>query len=107
MLAVAPRRTIDNNNGGAAAPAAPADTGSSGSGATQLKPDPAGDKNIGNGAGKQFITGACLSDADCASTCCAVLGSGGICSGTAVSFAQGASKAAASSRPKSNRAICK
>jgi hypothetical protein len=55
----------------------------------QLTPDPNGDKNIGNGNGGQFITGACLSDADCASACCAVLGAGGICSGPAVSFAQG------------------
>ncbi|CAM1503612.1 Fc.00g012030.m01.CDS01 [Cosmosporella sp. VM-42] len=54
-----------------------------------LTPDPSGDKNIGNGAGGQFITGACLNDADCASGCCATLNGGGICSGTAVSFAQG------------------
>lgn len=54
-----------------------------------LTPDPAGDKNIGNGQGRQFITGACLSDADCASGCCARLNGGGICSGPAVSFAQG------------------
>ena len=54
-----------------------------------LTPDPAGAKNVGNGAGGQFITGACLSDADCASGCCARLDGGGICSGPAVSFAQG------------------
>ncbi|KAL1874214.1 hypothetical protein VTK73DRAFT_541 [Phialemonium thermophilum] len=54
-----------------------------------LTPDPAGAKNVGNGAGQQFITGACLSDADCASGCCARLDGGGICSGPAVSFAQG------------------
>lgn len=54
-----------------------------------LTPDPAGEKNVGNQAGKQFITGACLSDADCASGCCAVLNGGGICSGPAVSTAQG------------------
>ena len=54
-----------------------------------LSPDPAGDKNVGNGKGGQFITGACLSDADCASGCCAKLNGAGICSGPAVSFAQG------------------
>jgi hypothetical protein len=41
--------------------------------------DPAGAKNVGNGAGNQFIGGQCLSGADCASTCCA--GPSGICSG--------------------------
>ena len=29
-----------------------------------------GAENVGNGAGKQFITGQCFSDADCASGCC-------------------------------------
>lgn len=31
----------------------------------------AGAENVGEGNGKQFITGQCLSDADCASGCCA------------------------------------
>lgn len=57
--------------------------------ALPLEFDPAGEKNVGNGAGGQFITGRCLSDADCASGCCAVFNGGGICSGPAVSFAQG------------------
>ncbi|KAJ7652885.1 hypothetical protein B0H17DRAFT_957753, partial [Mycena rosella] len=39
----------------------------------------AGVPNVGNGAGKQFIGGQCLSTADCASGCCA--GPSGICSG--------------------------
>lgn len=30
-----------------------------------------GSENVGTGNGKQFITGQCLSDADCASGCCA------------------------------------
>ncbi|KAF7319232.1 hypothetical protein HMN09_00260600 [Mycena chlorophos] len=62
----------------AAAPAAAASTG--------LPPnvggppfDPAGVPNVGNGAGKQFIGGQCLSAADCNSGCCA--GPSGICSG--------------------------
>ncbi|KAJ6577640.1 hypothetical protein B0H19DRAFT_1020155 [Mycena capillaripes] len=41
--------------------------------------DPAGVPNVGNGAGKQFIGGQCLSAADCNSGCCA--GPSGICSG--------------------------
>jgi hypothetical protein len=41
--------------------------------------DPAGAKNVGNGAGKQFIGGQCLDTADCASGCCAK--PCGICSG--------------------------
>ncbi|KAF7362772.1 hypothetical protein MVEN_00626900 [Mycena venus] len=41
--------------------------------------DPAGAGNVGNGAGKQFIGGQCLSGADCGSGCCA--GPSGICSG--------------------------
>lgn len=56
----------------------------------QLSPDPNGANNVGNGQGLQFITGGCLSDADCASGCCAGLASGeAVCSGPAVSFAQG------------------
>jgi len=61
--------------------------------ARQLKPDDSGKKNIGNGVGLQFITGQCLSNADCASGCCATLPQGGttigICSGPAVGNAQG------------------
>lgn len=41
--------------------------------------DPAGVKNVGNGVGEQFIGGQCLSNADCASACCA--NPTGICSG--------------------------
>jgi len=49
--------------------------------------DPAGAKNVGNGQGKQFITGQCLSDADCASGCCA--NPTGICSGPGAATQQG------------------
>ncbi|KAK3186676.1 hypothetical protein K4F52_004422 [Lecanicillium sp. MT-2017a] len=42
--------------------------------------DPSGEKNVGNGNGGQFITGRCLSDADCASGCCAGLQDGAVCS---------------------------
>ncbi|KAK4116074.1 hypothetical protein N656DRAFT_794415 [Canariomyces notabilis] len=48
-------------------------------------PDPAGEKNVGNGNGIQFIGGQCLGAADCASGCCATLPRGGttigVCSG--------------------------
>ncbi|KAI0158015.1 hypothetical protein GGR52DRAFT_576984 [Hypoxylon sp. FL1284] len=48
-----------------------------------VTPDPAGDKNVGNGQGAQFIGGQCESSADCASTCCAVVTGQdfGVCSG--------------------------
>jgi len=49
--------------------------------------DPNGAKNVGNGKGAQFITGQCLSDADCGSGCCAK--PTGICSGPGASTQQG------------------
>ncbi|KAJ7076194.1 hypothetical protein B0H15DRAFT_955873 [Mycena belliarum] len=49
--------------------------------------DPAGVPNVGNGKGKQFIGGQCLSQADCASGCCA--GPSGICSGPGASTQAG------------------
>jgi len=62
----------------AAPPAAVATTPSS-------EDDSQGTENLGNGEGKQFITGVCDSDADCASTCCA----SGLCSAIAVAAAKG------------------
>ncbi|KAI1273021.1 hypothetical protein F5Y07DRAFT_277907 [Xylaria sp. FL0933] len=51
-------------------------SGSSGSasGTVTVDPNTAGAANVGKGDGSQFITGQCLSDADCASTCCATDG---------------------------------
>ena len=49
--------------------------------------DPAGTKNVGNGAGGQFIGGQCLSNADCGSGCCA--NPTGICSGPGASTQNG------------------
>ena len=49
--------------------------------------DPAGEKNVGNGAGRQFIGGQCLRAADCASGCCAL--PCGICSGPGAQFQAG------------------
>ncbi|KAK3335210.1 hypothetical protein B0T19DRAFT_2628 [Cercophora scortea] len=58
-----------------------------------LVPDPAGAKNVGNGNGGQFITGECLSDADCASGCCALVNNGvrifGSCSGVGANTQNG------------------
>ncbi|GFP51939.1 biotrophy-associated secreted protein 2 [Trichoderma asperellum] len=53
--------------------------------------DPAGAKNVGNGAGGQFIGGQCLSSKDCASTCCAFIAGGGVCSGIGAQFQAGKS----------------
>lgn len=49
--------------------------------------DPAGTKNIGNGAATQFVGGQCLSDADCQQGCCAK--PCGICSGPGAKFQNG------------------
>ncbi|KAI0376711.1 hypothetical protein F5Y04DRAFT_285653 [Hypomontagnella monticulosa] len=59
--------------------------------AVPISPDPAGEKNIGNGQGTQFIGGQCLSSADCASTCCAVVTGQnfGLCSGLGAQFQAG------------------
>ncbi|KAJ0161952.1 hypothetical protein CTA2_5338 [Colletotrichum tanaceti] len=66
-----------------AAPAAPPANGVS-SGVNQ---GAAGSQNVGKGNGRQFITGQCLSDADCASGCCA--GPKGACSAAAVANENG------------------
>ena len=59
----------------------------SATGAPGPKFDPAGTKNVGNGHGGQFIGGQCLSNADCASGCCAR--PCGICSGPGAQFQAG------------------
>lgn len=51
--------------------------------------DVPGAENVGQGDGSQFITGACVSDADCASGCCATLEGAGVCSAEAVQFEDG------------------
>nr|GAT42509.1 predicted protein [Mycena chlorophos] len=75
-----------NNAGAAPAAAQPAAAPATAASTTTPPPnvggppfDPAGVPNVGNGAGKQFIGGQCLSAADCGSGCCA--GPSGICSG--------------------------
>ena len=54
----------EEDDGGAA------DAGGAG-GAGGADTGAAGSENVGLGNGSQFITGQCLSDADCASGCCA------------------------------------
>ncbi|KAF2635585.1 hypothetical protein P280DRAFT_553645 [Massarina eburnea CBS 473.64] len=51
--------------------------------AAALAPNDAGAKNVGAGDSSQFITGGCVSDADCSSGCCADLSGVGICSAEA------------------------
>ncbi|KIJ29817.1 hypothetical protein M422DRAFT_61792 [Sphaerobolus stellatus SS14] len=102
----APAPAPDN----AAAPApAPAAAGTNAAGGPPF--DPAGVKNVGNGHGGQFIGGQCLSDADCASACCA--GPSGICSGpgaqlqagkTGCGFTSGAAPAAPAAPAPDNAA---
>ncbi|KAF2269721.1 hypothetical protein CC78DRAFT_238524 [Lojkania enalia] len=57
----------------------------------QITPNNAGASNVGSGDGSQFITGGCVSDADCSSACCAeVQGTGlGVCSAEAASLQNG------------------
>ncbi|KAL7943416.1 hypothetical protein V8C42DRAFT_106641 [Trichoderma barbatum] len=77
------------NNGDANNAAAPPASPAIPAGFNTAVGDPNGAKNIGNGNGQQFITGACLSDADCASGCCAALNGGAVCSGVGAQFQNG------------------
>lgn len=72
-------------------PVAPANPPSGGAAAGGITPDPAGAKNQGNGAGKQFIGAACDGNADCASACCAAQSNGAqsVCSGPGAQFQAG------------------
>ncbi|PVH93968.1 hypothetical protein DM02DRAFT_732786 [Periconia macrospinosa] len=55
----------------------------------QLTVNLAGARSVGAGDGSQFITGGCVSGADCSSGCCADLSGVGICSGEAAQFQAG------------------
>ncbi|RMZ68707.1 biotrophy-associated secreted 2 [Pyrenophora seminiperda CCB06] len=57
----------------------------------QVTPNNAGAKNVGTGSGAQFITGGCVSDADCSSACCSKVASSGkgVCSGVAAANQNG------------------
>ncbi|KKA27537.1 hypothetical protein TD95_005015 [Thielaviopsis punctulata] len=55
-----------------------------------VEPNNAGAKNVGSGNGSQFITGGCVSNADCVSACCANNGEGkGVCSAEAAALQNG------------------
>ncbi|KAF6827730.1 biotrophy-associated secreted protein 2 [Colletotrichum plurivorum] len=71
----------------AAAPSAPAQPTQPAPAAGGVNEGAAGSENVGKGNGSQFITGQCLSDADCASGCCA--GPKGACSARAVAEENG------------------
>ncbi|CAI0644561.1 hypothetical protein CGCF415_v001982 [Colletotrichum fructicola] len=55
----------------------------------QIKPNNAGASKVGKGDGSQFITGGCVSDADCSSACCANASGVGVCSAEAAQFQNG------------------
>ncbi|CAI4212332.1 unnamed protein product [Parascedosporium putredinis] len=56
----------------------------------QAIPNTSGARDVGNGQGRQFTTGGCVSDADCQEACCANNGAGtGICSGIGAEFQNG------------------
>ncbi|KAF9874450.1 biotrophy-associated secreted protein 2 [Colletotrichum karsti] len=55
----------------------------------QITPNKAGASNVGKGDGSQFITGGCVSDADCSSSCCADASNVGVCSAEAAQFQNG------------------
>lgn len=57
----------------------------------QVAPNAAGSKNVGAGNGAQFITGGCVSNADCSSACCAQVASSGagVCSAAAAAQQNG------------------
>lgn len=69
-----------------------------------ITPNNAGAKDVGNGKGKQFITGGCVNDADCESRCCANAGGGvGVCS--AVAAFQNGKKGCSFVDPKAAKTI--
>jgi len=55
----------------------------------QITPNVAGARNVGSGDGSQFITGGCVANADCASSCCADASGVGVCSAEAAQFQNG------------------
>lgn len=87
-------RALTEGNGAGATSAAVAAPAASTLAASKATPTPAASLSgaraaaaanpslAGNGQGKQFITGACLSDADCASGCCGF--NTGLCAGPIV-----------------------
>ncbi|KAI1115559.1 hypothetical protein F5Y14DRAFT_449916 [Nemania sp. NC0429] len=64
----------NGNAGGAGAGTGAGAGAGAGAGGFVLDPNAPGAANVGKGNAQQFITGQCISDADCASTCCATGG---------------------------------
>ncbi|KAJ1324491.1 hypothetical protein MN608_10556 [Microdochium nivale] len=60
-----------------------------------VTPNASGARDVGNGQGRQFTTGGCVSDADCQQGCCAggatssTGRAAGICSGIGAEFQNG------------------
>ncbi|KAI0403720.1 hypothetical protein F4802DRAFT_570773 [Xylaria palmicola] len=73
--------TVPSASSAASSAVVPEATGGAGGNVVAVAPGSAGAQNVGTGAGTQFITGQCISDADCQSTCCA---SDGKCAAPAV-----------------------
>ncbi|KAI0468064.1 hypothetical protein F4859DRAFT_223424 [Xylaria cf. heliscus] len=75
--------TPDNSNSNNGNSGSGSGSGNSGgaTGTVTVDANAPGAANVGAGNGAQFITGQCISDADCASTCCA---SDGKCAAPAV-----------------------
>jgi hypothetical protein len=80
-----PANNNDDNNDNVTPPPPAGECGADGAPGPRF--DPSGTKNLGNGRGEQFIGGQCLSQADCASGCCAL--PCGICSGPGAQFQAG------------------
>ncbi|EHL02607.1 biotrophy-associated secreted protein 2 [Glarea lozoyensis ATCC 20868] len=57
--------------------------------ALAVTPNNAGARSVGLGDGSQFITGGCVSNADCSSACCAGNPTVGVCSAEAASLQAG------------------
>ncbi|EXJ76945.1 hypothetical protein A1O3_10102 [Capronia epimyces CBS 606.96] len=72
------------------------------SASTTVNSNLAGSANVGNGAGKQFITGQCLSDADCASGCCGF--NTGLCAGAVIAQTRDGGCGFGNAQPNDNAA---
>ncbi|KIV83545.1 hypothetical protein PV11_05564 [Exophiala sideris] len=99
--AAAPAATAASaiNSLSASIAAAPTPTESA---STTINSSLAGAANVGNGAGKQFITGQCLSDADCASGCCGF--NSGLCAGAIIAQTRDGGCGHGNSTPNDNAA---
>ncbi|KPI41331.1 uncharacterized protein AB675_8169 [Cyphellophora attinorum] len=90
--------TFNPGSGSGANAAAPASTGT----ASAANPATGGGNGATAGAGTQFITGACTSDADCASGCCGF--NSGKCAGAIVALERDGGCGRGSGTPNDNAA---